>query len=112
MLTSTENNEAIEKLNDKFLEILRDRGIVASYLLPPLSKNTNLEKTNQYKLGKYPSSNGVNDLLLNKTIPLTLYNNLLRFRHTDKKIKMDGDLLKKITNKNYNINLAILLAEN
>ena len=38
--TSKENNLAIENLNNKLLEIMNDRGILASYLLSPLSKTT------------------------------------------------------------------------
>ena len=41
---SKENNLALEKLNNKPLEIMNDRGILASYLISPLSKITNPEK--------------------------------------------------------------------
>ena len=43
--TSIKNNQAIEKLNNKLLEIMNDRGILASYLMSPLSKITNPENT-------------------------------------------------------------------
>ena len=43
--TSIKNNQAIENSNNKLLEILNDRGILSSYLLSPLSKITNPEKT-------------------------------------------------------------------
>ena len=39
-------------------------------------------------------------------MPLTLYNTLLTFRDTGKEFELKGDLLKKITNKNYNVDLA------
>ena len=58
---SKQNNQALESLNDKILEIMNDRGLSASYLMCPLSKTTNLENTTQFKLVKYSSSNGVND---------------------------------------------------
>ena len=38
---SIENNHAIENLNDKLLEILNDRVIMAFYSVSPLSKITN-----------------------------------------------------------------------
>ena len=41
MVTSKENNRALVNLNNKFLEIMNDRGILASYLMSPLSKITN-----------------------------------------------------------------------
>ena len=44
-LTSKENNIALENLNDKLSEILKDRDLLASYLLSPLSKISNLERT-------------------------------------------------------------------
>ena len=61
--TSIRNNQAIENLNNKLLEIMDDRGILASYLLSPLSKITNPENTSQFNLVKDPSSNRVTDLL-------------------------------------------------
>ena len=106
--TSKENNLALENLNTKLLEIMNDRGILASYLMSPLSKITNPEHTSQFKLIKDPNSNRVNDLLINKTIPITLHNNLLTFRDTNKQFELQGDFLKMITNKNYNVDLASL----
>ena len=67
MLTSKEYNKALENLNNKFLEIMSDGGILASYLMSPLSKITNPENTIQFKLVKVSSLNRVNDLLINKT---------------------------------------------
>ena len=49
MLTSEENNKVLENLNDKRLEIMMDRGILASNLMSPSSKITNPEHTSQYK---------------------------------------------------------------
>ena len=106
--TSIKNNQAIEKLNNKLLEIMNDRGILASYLMSPLSNITNPENTTQFKLVKDSNSNRVNDLKKNKAIPITLYNNMLTFRDTGKEFELKGELLKMITNKNYNVNVASL----
>ena len=106
--TSLKNNETIENLNNKLLEIMNDRGILATYLMSPLSKITNPENTTQFKLIKDSTSNRVNDLKINNSIPITLYNNLLTFRDTNKQFELKGDLLKMITNKNYNVNHASL----
>ena len=76
--TSIKNNEALENLHNKLLEKRNDREVIASYLLSPLSEITNPEHTSQIKLVKDPNSDSVNDLLINKTRPLTLCNNLLR----------------------------------
>ena len=57
--TSINNNKSLENLNDKLLEITNDRGIIASYLLSPLSKITNSEKNTQFRLVKDFNSNRV-----------------------------------------------------
>ena len=69
--TSIKNNQAIENLNNKLLEIMNDRGIIASCLLSPPSKITNHENTSHFKLVKVSTSNRVNDLLIHNTIPIT-----------------------------------------
>ena len=106
--TSIKNNQAIENLNNKLLEIMNDRGIIASYLLSPLSKITNPENTTQFKLVKDSTSNRVKDLKINNSIPITLHHNLLTFRDTGKEFELKENLLKMITNKNYNVNHASL----
>ena len=108
-ITETSNNtKALENLNNKLLEILNDRGIIASYLLSPLSKITNPENSTQFKLVKDSSSNRVNGLLIHNSIPVTLHDNLLTFCDTNKQFELKRDLLKMITNKNYNVLLASL----
>ena len=87
---------------------MNDRGILASYLMTPLSIITNPENSTQFKSLKDSTSNRVNDLKINNSIPITLHNNLLTFRDTGKEFELKGDLLKMITNKNYNVNHASL----
>ena len=106
--TSFKNNQAIENLNNKLLKVLNYRGILATYLMSPLSKITNPENSSQIKLVKDHNSNRVNDLLMKNTIPNTLYNNLLTFRDTGKVFDLKRDLLKMITNNNYNVDHASL----
>ena len=106
--TSIKNNQALENLNNKLLEIMNDRGILATYLMSPLSKITNPENTSQFKLVKDHNSNRVNDLKINKTIPITLYGNILTFRDTNKQFELKGDLLEMITNSKFNVDLASL----
>ena len=106
--TSFKNNQAIENLNKKLLQIMNDRGILASYLMTPLSKITNPENTSQFKLLKDHNSNRVNDLLMKNKIPITLYGNILTFRDTGKEFELPGDLLEMMTDIKYNVNLASL----
>ena len=106
--TSIKNNLAIENINNNLLEIMNDRGILATYLMSSLSRITNPENASQFKLVKDPSSNRVNDLKINKTIPITLYGNMLTFRDTNKQFELKGDLLEMITNSKFNVDLASL----
>ena len=106
--TSIKNNQAIENLNNKLLEIMNDRGILASYLMSPLSKIINPENSSQFKLVKDHISTRVNDLLMKNKIPIALYGNMLTFRDTGKDFELTGDLLEMITNKNYNVDHASL----
>ena len=106
--TSIKNNLAIENINNNLLEIMNDRGILATYLMSPLSRITNPENSSQFNLVKDPSSNRVNDLKINKTIPITLYGNMLTFRDTNKQFELKGDLLEMITNSKFNVDLASL----
>ena len=87
---------------------MNDRGLLASYLMFPLSKITNPAQTSQFKIVKGDNSIRDNGLLINRTTPITLYNNFLTFRDTGKEYEKQGDLLKMITNKNYNVDSASL----
>ena len=106
--TSTKNNIAIENINNNLLEIMNDRGILATYLMSPLSRITNPDNASQFRLVKDSSSNRVNDLKINKTIPITLYGNMSTFRDTNKQFELKGDLLEMITNSKVNVDLASL----
>ena len=48
MESSKENNKTLATSNKKLLEILNDSGLIASYLLSPLSKITNPEKISRF----------------------------------------------------------------
>ena len=106
--TSIKNNQAIENINNNLLEIMNDRGILATYLMSPLSRITNPDNASQFRLVKDSSSNRVNDLKINKTIPITLYGNMLTFCDTNKQLELKGDLLEMITNGKFNVDLASL----
>ena len=107
--TSLKNNKTPANLNDKLLELMNDSGILSSHLLSSLSKIINTDHTSQFKLIKDPQLNRVNGLLLNKTIPVLVYNKLLTFRDTDKKFELQENLLKMTTIKKYIVGLAKLL---
>ena len=106
---SKENNEALSNLNNKLLEKKNDKGTIL-HLICCLraSKVINPEHTTHFKVVQDPGSNRFNDRLVNKTIPVILYDNLLTFRDTDKKFKLQEDLLKMKFNKIYAVDLANL----
>ena len=106
METSVDNNKAQAKFSDKIVEIMNDMGKIATYVLLPLSKITNSEHTFQLELVNDQDWNRVNDLLIKKTIPVTLYDNSLTFRDTDRNFELNGHLLKMITNRSYKTDLA------
>ena len=106
--SSIKNNQAIENVNNKLLEIMNDRGILATYLMSALSKITNPENKSQFRLEKDHNSNRVNDLLMKNKIPITFCGNMLTFRDTNKQFELTGDLLEMITNKDYNVDHASL----
>ena len=90
---------------------MNDSGILATYLMFLLSKNTNPEIINQFKLIKDHNPNRVNDLLIHNTIPITLHDNLLTFRNSGKVFGLTRDLLEMINDENYNVDLASLADE-
>ena len=98
---SNNNNKAKENLINKLLEIMNDRGILANYLMSPLSKITNPENTSKFKLVKDSSSIRDNDLLVHNSIPIALHDNLLAFRDPGKIFELKGGLSKMKINKNY-----------
>ena len=106
--TSIKNNLAVENINNILLEIMNDRGILATYLMSPLSRITNPDKTTQFKLINDSTSDRVNDLKINNSIPITLYGNILTFRDTGKNFELKCDLLEMITNSKFNVDLASL----
>ena len=108
MLTSKENNRALEKFNVEILEIMIDRRITPIYLLSLLSKITNPESTSQFKLVKGSNSVRANNLLIHNAIPILFHNNMLTFPDKGKQCDLKGGLLKRITNKNYYVDLPSL----
>ena len=72
-------------------------------LLPELVNN---EHNSQIELVNDQDSKNVNVRLINKTIPGTLYDNLLTFCDRAKKFELAKNLLKNVTKKDYNVDLA------
>ena len=101
---SINNNKAIENLNEKILELMDEKGMIAPYLVSSLSNVFNLENKSQFRLKKDPNSTKINDFLIHRGIPVTLFSNMIIFRDSNKSFKLEGDLLKLITNHKFNAN--------
>ena len=93
-------------MNDKLPETMIDRCILASYSLSSLTRITKSEHNGHSKQLKDPDSNRVSDLLINKTIPVTPHDILLKFPETDEKFELNRERLRMTYNDNYNIDLA------
>ena len=104
--TLTENsfntNKAIENLNEKILELMNDKGLIAPYLTSSLVNLFKPENKSQFRLRKDTNSTKLNDFLIHRGIPVTLFSNMIIFRDSNKSFKLEGDLLKLITNYKFN----------
>ena len=99
---SFNNNKAIENINEKILELMDEKGMIAPYLVSSLSNVFNLENKSQFRLRKDPNSTKISDFLIHRGIPVTLFSNMITFRDSNKSFKLEGDLLKLITNHKFN----------
>ena len=105
--TLTENsintNKAIENLNEKILELMNEQGMIASYLVSSLVEVFKKDNKSQFRLRKDPNSTKLNDFLIHGTIPVTIFSNMIVFRDSNKSFRLEGDLLKVITNYKFNV---------
>ena len=95
--TSFKNNKAISDLTEKVLESMNDKGMIAPYLASSLVNLFKPENKSQFRLRKDPSSIKMNDVLLHGNIPITLFSNMVTFKDSNKTFRLEGDLLKLIT---------------
>ena len=80
---------------------MNDNGLIAPY---PASSLVNLfrpENKSQFRLEDLNSTK-MKDFLIHRGIPVTLYSNIITFRYSNKSFKLEGDLLKLITNYKFN----------
>ena len=100
---SINNNKAIENLNEKILELMADKGLIAPYLVSSLVEVFKKDNKSQFRLRKDPNSTKMNDFLIHGTIPVTIFSNMITFRDSNKSFRLEGDLLKVITNHKFNV---------
>ena len=100
---SINNNKAIENLNEKILELMDEKGMIASYLASSLVEVFKKDNKSHFRLRKDPNSTKLNDFLIHGSIPVTIFSNMITFRDSKKTFKLEGDLLKVITNYKFNV---------
>ena len=100
---SINNNKAIENLNEKILEMMNDKGMIAPYLTTSLVEVFKKDNKSQFRLRKDPNSTKLNDFSIHGTVPVTVFSNMITFRDSKKTFKLEGDLLKVITNYKFNV---------
>ena len=99
---SINNTKAIENLNEKILELMNDKGLIAPYLTSSLVEVFKKVNKSQFRLRKDPNSTKMNDFLIHGTVPVTIFSNMITFRDSNKSFRLEGDLLKVITNYKFN----------
>ena len=99
---SINNNNSIENLNEKILKLMNDKGLIDSYLVSSLGNLFSLENKSQIRLRKDNNSTKINDFLIHRSIPVTLFSNMITFRDSNKSFKLERNLLKLITDYKFN----------
>ena len=100
---SINNNKAKENLSEKNLKLMDEKGMIASYLASSLVEVFKKHNKSQFRLRKDPNSTKLNDFLIHGTIPVTIFSNMIVFRDSNKSFRLEGDLLKVITNYKFNV---------
>ena len=77
--------------------------MIASYLALPLVEVFRKDNKSQFRIRKDPNSNKLNDFLIHGTVPVTIFSNMITFRDSNKSFRLEGDLLKVITNYKFNV---------
>ena len=66
------------------------------------------EYKNKFELIKDQNSFRKNDFLIHGNIPVALYSNILTFTDSNKYFKFERDLLKTMTNYEFNVNTILI----
>ena len=96
-VSSINKNKASKNSNEKVLELMDDKGMIAPYLASSLVNLLTPENKSHFELTKDQSP----IRMINGCIPVSLYTNMLTFRDSNKYFKIEGDLLEKITNYDF-----------
>ena len=101
--TSIKNNQELENLNEKVLQIMNVKGMISPHLASSLVRLFKPENKSQFRIIKDLNSNKMNNFLINTCVPVTLDSNMLTFRDTYRSFELDGELSKTMTNYKFNV---------
>ena len=76
--------------------------MIAPFLDSSLFNLFKPENKSQSRLRKDPNSTKKNNFLIHGNIPVTLFSNMITFRDSNKSFRLEGDLLKLVTNYKFN----------
>ena len=85
---------------------MNDKGVIAPYLAICLVNLFEPENKSQFGLRIDHKSTKMNDFLIHRKIPVTLFSNMITFRDSNKSFRLEGDRLKLITNYKFNADLS------
>ena len=99
---SIKNIKEISDLNEKVLDLMDEKGLIAPYLASSLVNLFKPENNSQFRLRKDLISTKMNDFLIHGNIPVSLHSNIITFRDSNEAFRLDGGPLKLITNYKFN----------
>ena len=101
--TSIKNSNVLENLNEKNLDLMNDKGMIAPTLASSLVNLFKPENKSKFSFKKYPNSTRMKNILINGGIPVSIYNKMLTFRDSNRSFKLDGGLLEAMMNYDFNV---------
>ena len=93
-------------MNENFLELMNDKGMIDPYLASSLVILFTPEHKSQFRIMKDLNSTKMNGFSINGGIPVTLFSIMLTFRASKKSFKVDGDLLETMTNYVFKVSFS------
>ena len=82
---------------------MNDEGMEAPYLASSLVNLFTPENKSQFRMIKDQHSMRMKGFVIHGIIPVSLYSNMLTSRDTIKSSKLDGDILKTMTNYDFSV---------
>ena len=99
--TSIKNHQAISDINEKVLELMNDKAMIAPFLASSLVNHFKPENKSQFKLKKDNNWIRMKNFLIIRGIPVTLYSNMLTFRGNIKSFKLDENFSETMTHYDF-----------